>query len=237
VSLRLRGEFVWTGGTLLKVGLTGGIASGKSVVGEMFVALGAHLAQADKIAHELMLPGEPVYNEVVKHFGGAILNPDLSVNRAKLAEIVFGTKQVSVGGVLAESASRVDELNRIVHPAVIRAQEEWMEEVGRQDRNAVAIVEAALIVEAGAAIGFDSLIVVSCSEEQRAARFASRQKLPLDQARKEVERRMASQLPDAEKIKLANYVIDNSGLLEHTRGEVKRIWDELRTRAHSGIQP
>lgn len=221
---------------MLKVGLTGGIASGKSVVGEMFVALGAHLAQADKIAHELMLPGEPVYNEVVKHFGGAILNPDLSVNRAKLAEVVFGTKQVSVGGVLAERASRVDELNRIVHPAVIRAQEEWMEEIGRQDRNAVAIVEAALIIEAGAAIRFDCLIMVTCEEEQRVARFASRQKLSLEEARREVARRMAAQLPDAEKIKLANYVIDNSGSLEHTRGEVQRIWEELRTRAHSGIQ-
>jgi dephospho-CoA kinase len=221
---------------LLKVGLTGGIASGKSVVGEMFVALGAHLAQADKIAHELMLPGEPVYNEVVKHFGGAILNPDLSVNRAKLAEVVFGTKRVSVGGVLAESSPRVDELNRIVHPAVIQAQEEWMEEVGRQDRGAVAIVEAALIVEAGAAIRFDCLIMVTCSEEQRVARFASRHKLPLDEARKEVARRMAAQLPDAEKIKLANYVIDNSDSLQHTRNEVQRIWDSLRIRAHSETQ-
>jgi dephospho-CoA kinase len=219
---------------LLKVGLTGGIACGKSVVGEMFVALGAHLAQADKIAHDLMLPGRPVYNEVVKHFGGAILNRDLSVNRARLAEIVFGSQQRSVGGVLAESASRVDELNRIVHPAVIRAQEEWMEEVGRQDRSAIAIVEAALIVEAGAAIRFDRLIMVTCSEEQRVERFASRQKLPLDQARKEVTRRMAAQLPDAEKIKMANFVIENSGSLDRTRDEVHRIWDELRIRAHSG---
>jgi dephospho-CoA kinase len=214
---------------LLKVGLTGGIASGKSVVGEMFVALGAQVAQADKIAHELMLPGQPVYNEVVKHFGGSILSPDLSVNRAKLAEVVFG-KKGSGGDVLPES-SRVDELNRIVHPAVLRGQEEWMEEIGRQNRNAIAIVEAALIVEAGAAIQFDCLIVVTCNEEQRAERFALRQKLPLDEARKEVARRMAAQLPDAEKIKLANYVIDNSESLDHTRGEVQRIWQELRSQA------
>ena len=76
---------------MLKVGLTGGIASGKSVVGEMLVALGAHLVQADRIAHQLMLPGQPVYDEVVRHFGGGILNPDLSVDRAKLAEAAFGS--------------------------------------------------------------------------------------------------------------------------------------------------
>jgi dephospho-CoA kinase len=212
---------------LLKVGLTGGIACGKSVVGEMFVGLGAHLVQADKIAHELMLPGRPVYNEVVKHFGGAILNADMSVNRARLAEAAFGTAREGS----TQSASRVQELNRIVHPAVIRAQEEWMEEVGRQNRGAVAMVEAALIVEAGAAKRFDSLIVVTCDEEQRVARFAARQKLPLEEARKEVARRMAAQLPDAEKINVANYVIDNSGSLNHTRAEVERVWGELRAKA------
>ena len=193
----------------------------------MFVGLGAHLVQADKIAHELMLPGRPVYNEVVKHFGGAILNADMSVNRARLAEAAFGTAREGS----TQSASRVQELNRIVHPAVIRAQEEWMEEVGRQNRGAVAMVEAALIVEAGAAKRFDSLIVVTCDEEQRVARFAARQKLPLEEARKEVARRMAAQLPDAEKINVANYVIDNSGSLNHTRAEVERVWGELRAKA------
>src|SRR5712692_3157339 len=124
--------FFVPGACMLKVGLTGGIASGKSVVGEMFVALGAHLVQADRIAHQLMLPGQPVYNEVVRHFGGAILNPDLSVNRAKLAESAFGSA--------TPEKSRIQELNRIVHPAVIRSQDEWMEEVGRQDPLAIAIV-------------------------------------------------------------------------------------------------
>ena len=208
---------------MLKVGLTGGIASGKSVVGEMFVALGAHLVQADRISHQLMQPGQSVYNEVVRHFGGAILNPDLSVNRAKLAEAAFGKSP--------STASRIEELNRIVHPAVIRSQEEWMEETGRQDTHAVAIVEAALILEAGAAKRFDRLIVVTCSDEQRIARFAARQKLNLEDARKEVARRMAAQLPDAEKIKAANYVIDNSGSLDQTREQVRQIWEKLRSQA------
>jgi dephospho-CoA kinase len=214
---------------MLKVGLTGGIASGKSVVGEMFVGLGACLVQADRIAHDLMLPGQPVYNQVVRHFGGGILNPDLSVNRTKLADAAFGSS-ISSG-----RPSRVDELNRIVHPAVIRSQEEWMEEMGRQDPHAVAIVEAALILEAGAARRFDRLLVVTCSEEQRIARFAVRHKLPLEAARKEVERRMAAQLPEAEKIKAADYVIDNSGLLEQTREQVRKLWKELHSLATSAL--
>jgi dephospho-CoA kinase len=213
---------------MLKVGLTGGIASGKSIVGEMFIALGAHLVQADRIAHQLMLPGQPVYDQVVRHFGREILNPDLSVNRAKLAEAAFGKASSPAASRIP---SRIDELNRIVHPAVLRSQEEWMEEMGRQDPSAVAIVEAALILEAGAAKRFDRLIVVTCSDSQRIARFAARQKLSLDAARKEVERRMAAQLPDAEKVKAADFVIDNSDSLDHTQEQVRRVWEKLRPEA------
>jgi len=211
---------------LLKVGLTGGMAAGKSVVGEMFVALGAHLVQADRIAHELMEPGQPVYHEVVRHFGREILNSDGSVHRAKLAEIAFGSTPPAEG-----KASRIEELNRIVHPAVIRNQEDWMEEMGRQDPHAVAIVEAALILESHSAARFDRLIVVTCSEEQRIARFAARQKINVDAARREVTRRMAAQLPDSEKIKAASYVIDNSSLLDHTREQVHQVWQKLRLAA------
>jgi dephospho-CoA kinase len=220
---------------MLKVGLTGGIASGKSIVGEMLVALGAHLVQADRIAHQLMLPGQPVYNEVVRHFGGAILNPDLSVNRAKLAEAAFGPTRSAAesepSAAPPTASSRIQELNRIVHPAVIRSQEEWMEEMGRQDPHAVAVVEAALIIEAGAAKRFDRIIVVTCSDQQRIARFAARQKLDLEAARKEVERRMAAQLSEAEKAKAADYVIDNSGSLDHTRERVREVWQELHAEA------
>lgn len=212
---------------MLKVGLTGGIASGKSVVGEMFVALGAHLVQADRIAHALMQPGEPVYNEVVRQFGRGILNVDGSVNRSKLAETAFGSAE---GG---ERASRVEELNRIVHPQVIRSQEEWMQAIGLQDPHAVAIVEAALILEAGAAKRFDRLIVVTCDSEHRVARFAVRQKMDLEAARKEVARRMAAQLPDEEKIKVADYVIDNCGTLPETSEQVRQIWEKLKDEAKS----
>jgi dephospho-CoA kinase len=207
---------------LLKVGLTGGIASGKSVVGEMFVSLGAHLRQADLLAHELMSPGEPVYDEVVHHFGCEILNADGTVNRARLAEIAFGS---------VDSNSRIGELNRIVHPAVIRKQEEWMDAIGTQDPHAVAIVEAALIVEAGARNRFDRLVVVTCAPEQRVTRFATRHKMDFESATREVERRMAAQLPDEAKTKIADYIIDNSGSLELTRDQVRNVWEKLRAEA------
>jgi len=210
---------------LLKVGLTGGISSGKSVVGEMFARLGAHIIQADQIAHSLLQPGQPVYDEVVRRFGPAILNPDLTVNRAKLAEAAFGS-----GG----KSSRIEELNRIVHPAVIAKQEQWMEDVGRKDPSAIAIVEAALILEAGVAKRFDRLIVVTCDPEQRAARWAQRTHTDQATARTEVTRRMSAQLPDEEKIKAADYVIDNSGSLDRTEKQVKEVYARLRGDAGRG---
>ncbi len=212
---------------MLKVGLTGGIAAGKSAVGEMFVALGAHLVQADRIAHSLMEPGQPVYNDVVRHFGREVLNRDGGINRGKLAELAFGDPTLPE----EKRVSRIEELNRIVHPAVIRSQDEWMVAMGIQDRHGVAIVEAALILEAGLSKRFDKLVVVTCAAEQRAARFAARQKVDMETARKEVERRMAAQLPDEEKVKAADYVIDNSGALEHTREQVRQVWEKLKAQA------
>jgi dephospho-CoA kinase len=206
---------------LLKLGLTGGIASGKSVVGELFVELGAHLIQSDAVAHSLMLPGQEVYSDVIRHFGAEILNPDGSINRPRLAEAAFGT----AGGVPA----RVQELNEIVHPAVIAYENEWMENIRRGDANAIAIVEAALILEAKAAGRFDRLIVVTCRPEQRVERFARRLGISQDAARAEVTRRMAAQIPDEEKIKAADFMIDNSGSLDFTRQQVGRVFAELRT--------
>jgi len=204
---------------LLKVGLTGGIAAGKSVVGEMFVSLGAHLVQADAIAHDLMQPGTEVYEDVVRHFGKQVLRRDGNIDRARLADIAFGS---------SGTPSRITELNRIVHPAVIRKQDQWMEEVGRGDPTAIAMVEAALILEAGAAKRFDKLVVVTCQSEQRAQRWAKRTNADLESARIEVNRRMAAQLPDEEKIKAANFVINNSGSFDATRKQVQQVFERLR---------
>lgn len=211
---------------MLKVGLTGGIASGKSVVGEMFTGLGAHVVQADLIAHLLLQPGEPVYKVVVQHFGKEILSPDGSVDRRKLAEAAFGSPDRNV-------PSRIEELNQIIHPAVIQRQEQWMDEVIREDPKAVAMVEAALILEAGAAKGFDRLVVVTCRPEQRIERWARRLHVDTETAKREVVRRMSAQLPDEEKVKAADYVIDNSGWLDETQRQVKDIYAKLKAESES----
>jgi dephospho-CoA kinase len=205
---------------LLRLGLTGGIASGKSAVGEMFVKLGAHLIQADAIAHSLMQPGQAVYEEVVRRFGRAILNANGTINRSRLAAIAFGTP----GG----APPRIKELNEIVHSAVVARENEWMEEIGGRDPNAIAVVEAALIFEAGAAGRFDRLIVVTCHPDQRVLRFARRLGISEAAARAEVTRRVAAQISDEEKVKAADFVIDNSGSLDATEQQVKRVFAELR---------
>jgi dephospho-CoA kinase len=199
---------------VLKIGLTGGVACGKSTVAAMFEGRGAHVIRADEIAHNLMEPGRAVYEAVVAHFGRGILNDDGTISRPKLAELAF--------------AGRIQELNALVHPAVVKFQDEWMAEVGRKDPKAIAMVEAALLVEAGARSHFDKLITVTCGFEQKVERFRNRLKMPEAPARAEVERRMAAQLPDEEKAAVADYVIDNSGTVAEAEGQVERIWQELR---------
>jgi dephospho-CoA kinase len=200
---------------MLKVGLTGGVACGKSTVGEMFVRHGAYLVKADEIAHQLMSPGQEVYDRVVATFGAEILDKDGIINRPRLADKAFPT-------------GRIAELNAIVHPAVIAAQEAWMEEQFRRNPEAVAIVEAALILESGSYKRFDRLITVVCSLEQKIERFAHRHYLDLAKAKIEVERRMKAQATDEAKIKVSDYVVDNSGPFAETEFQVERIWGELQ---------
>ena len=164
----------------------------------------------------------------MRHFGSGILNPDSSVNRARLAESAFGgSAETAPGG----KSSRIEELNRIVHPAVIQRQDEWMAEVGRRDPQGIAMVEAALILEAGAARRFDRLVVVTCRPEQRVQRWVARVGVDEEAARREVARRMAAQLSDEEKIKAADFVIDNSGSLDETHKRVREICGELKREA------
>jgi dephospho-CoA kinase len=199
---------------LLRVGLTGGVACGKSTIAAMLERRGARVIKADEIAHKLMSPGQPVYDAVVEYFGREILKTDDSIDRPKLAALVF--------------PSRVKELNALVHPAVVKYQDDWMEQVGRENPNAVAIVEAALIFEAGAADHFDRMIVVLCSFDQKAERFAPRTGMELSQAREEVRRRSSAQFPDEDKAAQADYIIDNSASLEHVERQVENLWAELQ---------
>jgi dephospho-CoA kinase len=203
---------------MLRVGLTGGVACGKSTVAKMFADLGANIVDADAIAHELYCPGHEVLQELVKHFGPEILKADGELDRAKLASLVFD------GG-------RVEELNKIVHPAVIRQQDQWMRALEEKDPYAVAIVEAALILEAGVKDHFDRIMVVTCKPAQKIARFAQRTGMSEDAARADVERRTKAQMSDEEKARRADFVIDNSGSVEETRHQVQRIYFELKALA------
>ncbi len=198
---------------MLRVGLTGGVACGKSTIAAMMVKRGAHFLQADGLAHQLYEPGAVTYDEVVRRFGREILNQDGSINRTKLANVVF--------------PDRIDELNAVVHPEVVKRQNSWMAEVEQQDPHGIAVVEAALLIEAGAHKDFDKVIVVTCDVQRKVEHFAHRAKVPVDVARFEVARRSAAQFTDKEKASHADYVIENSESLEDTERQVEKIWQEL----------
>ena len=203
---------------MLRVGLTGGIACGKSAVAAMFAEQGAYVADADQIVHNLYRPGQLVYIELIKRFGSTIVTPGGEIDRAKLASAAFD------GG-------RVEELNQIVHPAVIRQQDQWMREIAAKEPYAVIMVEAALILEAGARDRFDKIIVVTCKPTQKVVRFASRTGVSEAEAQAEVARRSKAQMADEEKMRRADFVIDNSGPLDATRHQVERIYVELKVLA------
>jgi dephospho-CoA kinase len=188
----------------------------------MFAELGVHTVDADEIAHDLMRPGEKVYDEVVRRFGQEILNPDKTVNRARLAELAFDQKR-----------PRIYELNSIVHPAVIERQQQWMEEIRQREPDAIVMLEAALLLEAGLRKKFDRVIVVSCKPQQRTERWEKRLNVDAETARREVTRRMMAQAPDEAKIQAADFVVDNSGSVEETRKQVQKIHEALVSQAQA----
>jgi dephospho-CoA kinase len=189
------------------------VACGKSTIAAMMVRRGAHYLQADGLAHELYEPGAVTYDEVIRRFGSEILNEDGTINRTRLANVVF--------------PDRIDELNAVVHPEVIKSQNRWMAKVERQDPQGIAVVEAALLIEAGADKDFDKVIVVTCDVDRKVEHFAKRADVTLEVARFEVARRSAAQFTDEEKASHADYVIDNSGSLEDSERQVEKIWQEL----------
>jgi dephospho-CoA kinase len=202
---------------MLKVGLTGGIACGKTTILAMFAELGAHTLRADVVGHRLMAPGEPVYERIVAAFGTGILALDGTIARPRLAAAAF--------------PARIAELNAIVHPDVMAFENEWMRQVAESDPAGVAICEAALLIEAGGLARYHKLIVVTCTLEQKISRFAERTGISTEAARIEVEQRMAAQMPEEEKAKRADYVIDNSGSREETARRVGEIWQALTVEA------
>ena len=197
---------------MLRVGLTGGIATGKSTVGAMFVELGCHLIESDQITHQLFEPGQAVHAAVVKQFGNRILAPDGTIDRRILGDIVFKDPQARA------------KLNGLVHPAIIQRQQEWLQEMEAQDPHGIAIVDAALMIEVGTYKNYDKVIVVTCSPEMQRERLRARSAL----SEEEIESRIRSQMPAEEKIKYADFVIDNSGSIESTRVQVETVYQQLR---------
>jgi dephospho-CoA kinase len=219
---------------VLRVGLTGGLGSGKSTVAAELRALGAQVIEADELGRELMEPGQSVYNEIVRVFGPGVVGPDGRLNRARLAQMAF-------------AEGRLDELNAIVHPAVIAAQQRWMDEVFRRNRKAVAVVESALIFEverdarrrnesegilADWRKRFDRVLVLTAPDEVKVARYVDR--VCTDPAKREAaladaRTRLARQMPDAEKAARADFVIENTADLAALRQRVLEIWARLKT--------
>ncbi len=196
---------------MLRLGLTGGIASGKTAVAAMLRELGFAVLAADSLAHKLIEPGQPAYDEVVREFGLAILDSDQRVNRAKLADIVFADR------------ARLDRLNAILHPRVEVATNRQFEEWSRDGARDAAFVEAALLVEAGFHKKLDGLVVTWCRPEQQLERLRSR-----GFSDEEARRRIAAQLPVDEKLRHATEKIDCSGTLEETRRQVEALAAKLR---------
>lgn len=247
---------------MLRVGLTGGLGSGKSTVAALLRSLGAQVIEADALGRSLMEPGQPVFAAIVEHFGKDVIGSGGRLNRALLADLAF-------------RHGRLQELNAIVHPPVIEAQARWMDEVFARDPSAVAVIESALIFEvvrdaldrgerdsvlADWRRRIDRIIVVTAPDELKIARYAARiqhaggsssgqaagpeagapgaRSAPLGRQAIEADarNRLAHQVPDAEKAAHADYVLDNSGDIESLRAQVIALWPRLKAESNKSAQ-
>jgi dephospho-CoA kinase len=216
---------------MLRVGLTGGLGSGKSTVATILRQLGAEVIEADELGRELMEPGQAVYEEIVREFGPEVVCENGSLDRAKLADLAFR------GG-------RLDDLNAIIHPAVIAAQGDWMRSIFQRNHEAIVVVESALIFEVerdarqrGESEGilsywrrrFDRVIVVIASEELKIARFVERRSPGKwdEQIAADARSRLSRQIGDEQKASRADFVIENNGALAELRQRVEAVWKQL----------
>ncbi len=197
---------------MLKVGLTGGIATGKSYVLSVLSELGCDVLDADLTAREVVEPGQPAFHEIVAQFGREILAPDGRLDRVKLGAIVFN------------DAAQREKLNSIVHPKVYEAQAHWLAQVESRNPDAIAIIDAALLIETGSYRRFDKLIVVHCAPQVQLERLMARNHLSCEEA----TARISSQMPSVEKLKYADYSIDTTRGFEDTQRQVKFIFTQLK---------
>jgi dephospho-CoA kinase len=221
---------------MLRVGLTGGLGSGKSTVASMLRDLGAEIMESDDLGRRLMEPGQPVFTEIVRAFGPDVVASDGRLDRARLAELAFR------GG-------RLHDLNGIVHPAAIEAQRLWLNEVFARNPAAIAVIVSALIFEverdarqrgehdnilADWRRRIDLVVVVVAPDEMKIRRFVDRLGLPHSAraaAEADARSRLAHQIPDAEKATRADYVLENTGDRDALRVQVERLWRQLTLRA------
>jgi dephospho-CoA kinase len=204
---------------MLRVGLTGGLASGKSFVGHHLESLGCLLIQADELGHQVIEPSGEAYAVVLDEFGQDILNPDKTINRRLLAAQVFGRPE------------RLAKLNTLVHPPVRARAARLEKEFEDQHPNGIAVTEAAILIEAGTYRNYARLIVAACTEEQQMERAMARDHL----TRQEVLDRLHRQMPLTEKVKYADYLIDTSGTKERTLEQTRAVFEALAAIAQSKI--
>ena len=199
---------------MLRVGLTGGIACGKSTISRMFRDLDIPILDADPLAHELLEPGQPVYDQVVKEFGPEILANDKSIDRSKLGPIVFADPE------------KLKRLNQIIHPHIVEIVDRWFATLDQPGGPPIAIVEAALLIEAGYRPKLNCLIVVRCTPGQQLARLRER---GLNEI--QAQQRINSQIPIEDKVKVADEIIDGGTSFEETSRQVRDLTSRLKHQA------
>ena len=199
---------------MLNIGLTGGIASGKSTVAKMFARHGAHLIDFDALAHEVQEPEKPAWREVVNQFGEGILQPDNKINRIKLGNIVFADKK------------KLIELDKIVHPFVYQTWHVLLEKIRKKEKHAIVMSDIPLLFEGDMQHLFDLTILVLIVPEEQVRRLMTRNGISKEEAGK----RLKSQMPINEKIALADIIIDNDGGIPETEKRVRQVWKELLIR-------
>ena len=199
---------------MLRVGLTGGIACGKSTISRMFRDLDIPILDADPLAHELLEPGQPVYDEVLAEFGEAVQAPDKSIDRAKLGPIVFADPE------------KLKRLNQIIHPHIVEIVDRWFATLDQPGGPPIAIVEAALLIEAGYRPKLNCLIVVRCTAGQQLGRLRER---GLNEI--QAQQRINSQIPIEDKIKVADEIIDGGTSFEETSRQVRDLTTRLKLQA------
>lgn len=196
---------------MLRVGLTGGLASGKSFVGRSLADLGCYLIRADEVGHQVLEPSGEAYDAVVREFGAGILSPDGTIDRRKLAALVF------------HDPVRLKKLNTLVHPPVRARTRRLLEEYEADHPHGIAVVEAAILVETGSYRDYARLILAVCGKQQQIERAMARDGL----TREEVLDRLSRQMPLEEKIQYADYVIDTSGTKENTLAQTRVVYESL----------